>query len=98
MKETSFEMYIEPKRPIRGKRAETNVYDDCADETVLDMLAQIEPLKYSKDALREHLGFSPCMEGVIFKSHSEGDITVIDDFKFTGVSLMGAKYEHTRNN
>lgn len=88
MKETAFEMYIEPKRLIRGKRAETNVYDDCMDETVLDMLAQIEPLKYPKDASREHLGFNPNMEGIIFKSHSEGNITVIDDFKFTGVSLM----------
>lgn len=73
---------------IRGRRAEANMYDDWADEKVTDMLAQIEPLKYPKDASREHLGFNPCMVGVIFKSHSEGDITVIDEFEFTGVSLM----------
>lgn len=92
MKKTSFEVYLEPNKPlVRGTRAKTNVYDDCVNEDVLDMLlAQIEPLKYPKDASRECLGFNPNMvpEGIIIKSHSEGDITVIDDFKFTGVSIV----------
>lgn len=70
---------------IRGRRAKTNVYDDWAGENVADMLAQIKPLKYPKDASRECLGFNPNM--VIIKSHREGDITVIDEFKFTGVSI-----------
>ena len=71
---------------IRGRRAETNVYDDWAGENVVEMLAQIEPFKYPKDASREHLGFNPSM--IITKSHREGDITIVDDFKFTGVSIM----------
>ena len=87
MKEASFEMHIDPNRPlIRGQRAKTNVFDDCADENVLDMLAQIEPLKYPKDASREHLGFDPNM--IIIKSHREGDVTVINECKFTSINLV----------
>lgn len=85
MKETSFEVYVEPKRPIRGQRAKIDVYDEFAGDNVLDMLAQIKPFKYPKDASREHLGFDPNM--IIIKSHHEGDVTVVDEFKLTGVSI-----------
>lgn len=93
MEEISFEMHIDPNRPlIRGQRAKTNVYDDWADDNIADMLAQIKPFKYPKDASREHLGFDPNM--IIIKSHREGDVTVIDEFKFTGVGITeDAKYE-----
>lgn len=48
---------------FRGKRAELNVYDDCAE--------------------------FDC-QYIINQSHKEGDITVIDDFKITGVSIVEA--------
>ena len=72
-------------KPMRGRRAETNVYDDWVSENVADMLAQIKPFQYPADAKREHLGFDPNM--IITKSHREGDVTIIDEFKLTGVSI-----------
>ena len=94
MEETSFEMHIDPNRHlIRGQRAKTNVFDDWADEKLADMLAQIEPFKYPKDASREYLGYlgyphSYMAEGIITKSHREGDVLIIDDFELTGVSIV----------
>lgn len=92
MTDMSFEMNLDTSKTefIRGKRAETNVYDDWAGENVADMLAQIEPLKYPKDASRKCLGFSPSYmaEGIITKSHYEGDTMIIDEFEFTGVSIV----------
>lgn len=81
---------------IRGRRAKTNIYDDWAGENVADMLAQIEPLKYPKDASREYLEYleyphAYMAEGIITKSHREGDITIIDEFEFTGVSIVEEK-------
>lgn len=49
----------------------------------------IKLLKYPKDAPRKYFGFDPNI--VITKSHSEGDITVVDEFKLTDVSIAEAK-------
>ena len=76
---------------FRGKRAKCGVYDDYIGErNLLDMFDKIEPIKYPKDASREYLGFNPSYmaEGVITKSHREGDITVIDEFELTSVSIL----------
>ena len=76
---------------FRGKRAELNVYDDYLGKVNLsDIFDIIEPLKYPKDAPQEYLGFNPSYipEGIVTKSHQEGDITVIDDFRITGVSIV----------
>ena len=35
--------------------------------------------------------FSCTIEGIIKKAHQEGDITVIDEFEFTGVSADEVK-------
>lgn len=61
MNATTFEMNLDPNKTefIRGKRAEIGMYDDWAGENIADMLVQIEPLKYPKDASRECLGFNP---------------------------------------
>lgn len=71
---------IKKQGDFRGKRAELNVYDDYA-----GMLDKIEPVYYPKDAPQTYLGFNPSY--IITKSHKEGDITVIDEFEFTGVSI-----------
>ena len=100
MNETSFTIHLEPNghKLIRGKRAEIGVYDDWAGEDVVDMVAQIEPLKYPKDASQEYLGYlayphAYMAEGIITKSHREGDITIIDEFEYTGVSIVEEENE-----
>lgn len=82
MKNTSFEISLDTNQTElpRGKRAKLNVYDDYA-----DMFDKIEPIKYPKGAPQTYLGFNPSY--IITKSHKEGDITVIDEFELTGVSI-----------
>lgn len=63
---------------FRGKRAELNVCDDYMGErNLLDMFNNP----------------SYMAEGVVTKSHREGDITIIDECKLTGVSIVGAKMD-----
>ena len=98
MNNTSFEISLDTNQTKfpRGKRAELNVLDDYVGEiNMLDMLAKIEPIQYPKDALKEYLGFNPSYmtEGIITKSHQEGDITIIDEFKFTGISIVEGNVE-----
>lgn len=72
---------------FRGKRAKCGVYDDYIGErNLLDMFDKIEPIKYPKDASREYLGFNPSY--IVTKSHKEGDITVIDEFELTSISIL----------